>query len=569
MDNHNRITREILLYSLILLAALALRLLLLGRTPLVDQEASLAFQAWEASRGAGITLGSQVSYLAVSSGLFRLFGGGDFQARLWPALAGSLLVLVPFLLRGRMGRIPALVLAAGLAIDPGLVAVSRIAGSPMPALVFLALSLAVFDLKQLPWSGFLLFLALISGPAAWLGLVLVGLTALIGNWLGIIDLRPYFRERMELLKRAGSSPGLRWEDLFLPGLLILAIGSFFFTRLQGLSAWLGSLPEFLGSWLNLPGLRSPEVLIHLAVSSPLTLIFGGLGFYNSWREDDSLGKVCSIGFGLGLFLLLVYPGREPADLIWLALPLWTAGAREIVRHLRQAEGSWPVYVLAGMLAVLIGLNWLTLIGMVFQAGNQRAVLLQAGLLAASLALAVLAMMIIASEKGWAAARKGLVLGAGSMLLLYTLSAMVQGAYLRAGDPRSLWTDGAGYGQVDLLRDTISGISLAQTGQKDSLEGIVVNGSDTVRWYLRELKEFSYVSAVYSEILPPIIITSDDDQYLVSQQAYRGQDFVIRSWPGWPGLIPQDWISWIAFRDGPLVYQKVILWVRGDILAGDE
>ena len=569
MQSQKRYSNEVLTYSLILLLAFSLRFILLGKVHLLDKEASFAFQAWQIWTGDTLVLGNQVGYLSITEALFSIFGSGNFLARFWPALSGSLIVLVPFMIKDRFARLPALVLAIGLALDPALVAVSRIAGSPMPALVFLFLALATFQLGNLPWTVIFVFLGLFSGPAFWFGITILGLTILLSGILGIFNPGSYIKARLELLRSKNHSGKYEPLDFALPLLLIIALGSFFFTRMQGLSAWLGSVSEFLSSWLYLPDLRFNKLLIHLVASSPLILIFGGLGFYSAWKEADPLGKISSIWFGITLVLLLVYPGRQSTDLIWLTIPLWLGTARELIRIFNLADSTWPVYLLGALIGILIVMNWLTFTGMIFQVGNERAVMLQWGLIGASLALALLAMIIVASEWGWPSAKKGFSLGAASMLLVFTLSVMAQGAYVRSGDSRSLWSDGYGTGQMDLLLDTVGEISISQTGRWDSLQVGVIDASDNLRWTLRGLNNLEYYDSYQSEIFPPILITSEQDQYLIPLDSYRGQDFVSRTKPGWQGYLPPDWISWIAFRQGPIENEHIILWVRGDMLVGEN
>jgi hypothetical protein len=65
----------------------------------------------------------------------------------------------------------------------------------------------------------------------------------------------------------------------------------------------------------------------------------------------------------------------------------------------------------------------------------------------------------------------------------------------------------------------------------------------------------------------VLITAEQDQSWAGNELYRGQDFVIASHPGWTGVIPDDWISWIAFRFGPVQQEHIILWIRNDIYSG--
>jgi len=567
MNKETRITREILIYSLIFMAALLLRLMLLGKSSLIDSEASWAFQAWQIHLGEQIPIGSQVGYLAFTEILFSLFGGSDFLARFWPALIGSLIVWVPFLLRKRLGRIPALILAAGLAFDPALTSVSRIAASMIPALVFLLLAGAAFETGKLRWLAIFLGLGLFSGPAFWLGSLLLVLTVFVSSLLGLFDLRSYTRNRLAIFRNEKGQLAEIFEIFMVPLVLIFLVGSFFLRNFQGLSAWTGSVPEFLSSLTQFDGFLALRLLINLVVSNPLILVFGSSGFISAWRKDDQIGKISSIWFGLSLLVLLIIPGRQAVDLIWLVFPLWVAAARELIRVYQLAKDFWGVYAIAGLVGVLIVLNWLTFTGMVFQGGNSKAGLLQMGLIAASLALVILSMTIAASEWGWPVSLKGLGLGSGLLLMIYMLSALVQGSYLRQADPRSLWSDGSGAGQTRLLQESIYDASITYTGRGEAIQGVVLGSWDILRWELRGLEGLEYQESLDSEDLPPVIITSGIDYFLVDQEMYRGQDFVLETRPGWDGIIPADWISWIAFRSGPVEKEDIILWIRNDIYSG--
>jgi hypothetical protein len=168
---------------------------------------------------------------------------------------------------------------------------------------------------------------------------------------------------------------------------------------------------------------------------------------------------------------------------------------------------------------------------------------------------------------WRAPIKGLSLGASGMLILFMLSALVQGSYLRQADPRSLWSDGSGAGQTRLLKDSIYDASITYAGRGDAIQGVVIGSWDALRWELRNLDGVVFQESLDLEELPPIIITSAMDYYLVNQEVYRGQDFVLETYPGWDGILPPDWISWVAFRSGPIEKEDIILWIRNDIFSG--
>jgi hypothetical protein len=561
------ITNEILLYGLIFILGLAVRLVLLGDKPLTEAESSWAYQAWQIWKGVPVQMGSLVSYLSITEGLYSIFGSSNFSARLWPAITGSFLIWIPYLSRKHLGRIPALIMAGGLALDPTMVPISRIVGSPIPGLVFLLLTGLSFHKRFVPWSIFFLFLGLTSGPSFWLGVTGLGFSVLIAWRLGYFDLRDYLANRIQLQTDDLEKPLFRSGKDYLPIVLGICLVSFFFTQLTGLSAWASSLSEFFLAWKISSGVSALKLLAALIIYNPLSILFGGLGFISAWRNNYWKGKTLSIWAGISLLLLIIYPGRQTMDLIWVLIPLWASAAQECYRLYRISESRWYTNILAGLFVVLFILNWLTFTGMVFQISTQQSNLLYWGLIAASFALAIVAMSIIASEWGLPASKKGAFLGISVVLLIYSLSVMSQGAFLHAGDPRSFWTNGAGSGQMNILLDTISDLSVAETGRWDSIDGVVYQPNNSLLWILRDMKDFQYFDIFDSGNLAPVVITRDVENLTLPSDLYRGQDFVLMTWPGWNGVFPDDWISWIAFREGPVLKDHLILWVRSDIING--
>ena len=166
-----RPTLEHAIYALALVLGFSFRFLHLGRLPLSDFEADWALQALHLTQGLKPAIGPNPAYVHLTSILFFVFGATNFLSRLWPALSGTALVLAPGLLRGRIGRIPALVLAFGLALDPGLVAMSHLAGGPMLAISCLVFTGLMWINGHRSMAGFFAGLALLSGPSIWFGVL--------------------------------------------------------------------------------------------------------------------------------------------------------------------------------------------------------------------------------------------------------------------------------------------------------------------------------------------------------------------------------------------------------------
>ena len=86
------------------------------------------------------------AYLTLTSLLMPFLGVSDVTARLVPALFGLGLVMLPWLLRDRLGQIGALLAAALFAVSPLYAAISRTAGGDAIAL-FAILLVTVASLR--------------------------------------------------------------------------------------------------------------------------------------------------------------------------------------------------------------------------------------------------------------------------------------------------------------------------------------------------------------------------------------------------------------------------------------
>src|SRR5512141_2609718 len=178
------------LYFLAFILALSIRLIKLDSLPLTDMEAKWALQALGVAQGTHPALGSQPAYILLTSVLFYGLGAGTtFLARLIPALTGSALVLVPALFQHRLKPRPCVLLAFLLAVAPGLVALSRQAGSGILALTFVLLAWGLWENRRVTWAGFFAGLALLSGPFLWAGLLGLGLTWAISQGLELVEHR--------------------------------------------------------------------------------------------------------------------------------------------------------------------------------------------------------------------------------------------------------------------------------------------------------------------------------------------------------------------------------------------
>ena len=121
---------ELLGYVVLVAGALAVRLIGLDDRPFHHDESQDAYFSWLFfTQGEyeyqPILHGPLRFYL--TSAAYVLFGDSDFTARLAPALMGTLMVPLPYLLRAQLGRVAAFAAASALAFGPTYLYYSRFA----------------------------------------------------------------------------------------------------------------------------------------------------------------------------------------------------------------------------------------------------------------------------------------------------------------------------------------------------------------------------------------------------------------------------------------------------------
>ncbi len=560
-----RITNEHLLIFLAFGLALAVRLARLGGGPLSDFEASSAIQSWQLVEGQTYQIGSNPGYVSLTALIFYLLGNNNGLARLWPALAGSMVVLGPWGFRRWLGSGASLVLAFGLAFDAGMVAISRLAGGPMLAMGFLLLA-ALFVVARKPvWAGAFGGLALVSGPGIVTGLlgmfVAYGLGRLVG--LNVIaqttpelnadgERLVWSRNDSRTFALVGVSTGVLTSTLF-------------FLFPQGVGAWGNLFASYWTGWFQPSGIPFGRLIAAVVVYQPLALVFGGIAAVRGWRQGDYLLRWLSLWFLVALTIVVIYPGRQVYDAVWSLLPLWALAATEIWRFFKKPDFPLAAASQAGTVFILLTIFGLISLNII--PGEMSWLVLVA------LPLLIVAMTILVGMGwSWQASLQGLAWGTGLCLGLFSLASMVGASQNRPNSATELWQPLPGVGQVDLLVDSLKELALIQNGREDWIDILSSVESPALAWALRDFSGVQQVSMVGSQVLTTVIITptgrgsqEQGEQTGLSQEmAYRGQDFIWASYPGWQGAIPPDWWRWVTTRVAPTQAEKIILWARADL-----
>lgn len=560
--------RRIDLFQVLSILAFALafsvRLYQLGMAPLSDFESEPALQALHISRGDHSVLGHEPGYMLLSAALFYVFNDTNGFARFLPALAGSLLVLVPILLHSLLGRPAALITAFGLALDPGLVTASRLAGGPMVAAGFGLMAIALLYVNRPIWAGVFAGLAIISGPQAFSGALGLGLTAVIGYLL-------VRRGQLEPLREEGkqfeSKKGL-WNGIVAGGGVILVAATLFFQLPQGLGSVTGIVPAYLEGWLTRTGVPASRCLTALLIYEPLPLIFGVLGAVRSWRSRLAVSQWLSLWSAFAFVITLLYPGRQVMDLVWVLIPLWGLAGLEISRYFSVEEKDrLPAAIQASLILILMALGWINLAGLSQVGGDVQLYRLRLAVVGGTIALGAVTTILVALGWSSSAAKLGLVWGLIAGLGLYMIATMWWSAQLHPNGAQELWYPGSAIDQERLLLTTLGDLSEGKSGFRESIDVVVTTAAPSLQWALRDWPNARFATTTVAGELPSVIISTSDQPDPSLAVAYRGQDFAWWLYPSWQNSLASVWPTWLVFRKAPEEIGYIILWARSDLFPG--
>jgi hypothetical protein len=555
-----QITTETFFYGLAFSLALGLRLFNIGTAPLSDLEAVWALQAWDLSQG----VTSQPAYVALTRGIFFFLGSSNALARLWPALTGSALVLIPISFRSTLGRTAALILAFGLALDPGLIAISRLVGSPMMAISFTALALTMFYRQDPAWGGVFSALALLSGASIWIALsaaTIVGIPLKVWSLKNTRDLKstfPLLAIHQETLK-TGLKFGLG---------IFLVVGTLFFSYPAGLSAWAQDVAIFIQGWVNPTGISASSVVMGLVIYAPLAFIFSFVMGLEHEKFQRPLVQMLFLWVVAVVGLVLVYPGRQVADSAWALVPIWILAALGLARYWRRGWKEPVVWGQAVTQFIMLLLVWMILAGSFHLV--TEAEILRSALLLGLLAFGALTFIFIGLGWSWLTARRGLALGFGGALVVYGLAVVFSVLQVHPVNSSELWLPPRSTGQADLLLETLQDLSLSATGQTNNLIGVARVDSPALRWVLRNFSDIIFTPSLetFETSTPPVILALPSDSGKLLTTDYRGQDFVWQINSEKTSMSPTSWQRWLIFREAPSVVEKIVLWVREDLFLDD-
>jgi uncharacterized protein (TIGR03663 family) len=465
---------ELIAWVLLVALALALRLYQLGDRPFHHDESQDAYFSW-IFRTTGdyaynpLLHGPLRFYLTAA--MYVLFGDSDFTARLAPALMGTIMVALPYGLRGQIGRVGALATGLLLAFGPSYLYFSRFAREDIyVACITLAMIVVAFRFLERPRAhqpalfGALLALSFSTKETTFI-------TVFVGGtfFLGALALR---RSR-PLLVRPVMSVG--WVP------------------------WVWALAAFVGAF---------TLMFTTFLTNPHGLYDGVVTGLKYWLSQHGQHR----GGESWFFYVVVLVGEE-----WPALLLGAVGAAVTIKRPTLLR----VFLIWAFVLSLIVYSW---------AGEKFAWLILHPLLPLLLLAGVGIQAIWEARRSWAG-KLGLVAIAVSFFYAGVASYWVNAVH--RADPRELLVSTQSSEQVKRVAEQIvAANSRSKTPLRvtvDSDQGATF----PYAWYFRHLQSVQYPDLLKTGQLPPsdvVILTGASRDAIRGQlHGFAEREFPFRVW----------------------------------------
>lgn len=553
--NPSSIYRVSAIVTILLLAAI-IRLNNLSFLPLNDSEAANAIQASELLRQVENKTVDQPQpiYTLLTGVLFAVTDDTNFFARLIPALAGIIIVLLPLLHLKEMGHWQGLLLAFFLAIDPLSAALSRTASGDILAQLFTLLLGNAVMRRNAIWSGILAALLLLSGPFAWFSLTILLISGVILYFFpGTTSselIKPLFERSREIIARREG-----WLA-FLVTLVALGTG---FMMLSG--TWqsaAGGMIAFFDGFLFQPGVPLGTWLLYLLpfIALPVTLLVI-LVLFNFTRPTPFL-RIASVMAAVITALLIMYAGRQIPYAVWFTLPVYLAAAMNLPQDLYQENENRLSYLIGSLivfcLLVFIYLDASALLKLATPMNTVHLVALVGGLV-------LIAVVIVLVLWGWSV-RLGETIAAVSLLCVMLLWSISM-SFSLAGTRQNAVPEVA-YGNVIrdqfLLDQTLRQLSNSSARSETEMRMLVIGKiRPSLQWYLRDFVNVVNADTPAPNISTPVVITDMATNVNISNN-YRGQDFLWSSTPATPTRL-LDWARWFIKTELTTNTDGYLLWAN--------
>ena len=500
--------REAVPFAAITTIGLALRVVDLASKPMHHDESLLEGHGYAYDP---VYHGPVQIYLTALAHL--VLGAGETAARMAPALAGTVLVFLPFFLRRQLGTVATLTASTLLCVSPSFLYFSRFAREDV-YVAAVTLGLVVVFLRFLDRPDR-------RHPSLLLGLLAVSFATKETTYIFVV-LAGLFLAALVLAQR-------RAVGSFAETGLVRAVAS------VGAAAWAWGVSVFLLVY---------TLLFSTFLTNPDGVREGLWGSIDYWLSQQEVAR----GGQPWFYYLVLVPAYE-----WPIVLLGLLGAVVALRR-RTVAGVLLVWLFAGSLVVY---SW----------ASERMPWL---VLHPLLPLVLLAG--IGADALWRARRKAAARVAATLAAVAAVAATVAAvrvAYVEPTDPRELLVQVQSAEDVPGIRDEL--LRLEAAGASSMLVDSWGGTGWPWTWYLRDAPVGYYDMSRPGDVpSAPILLVADPNRETMAPRldGYVPRQFRLRVWwvPDWGGASPRDWLRWAVTRKAwsPTATMDEWLYVRPEL-----
>jgi hypothetical protein len=298
----------------------------------------------------------QGPFTAFATALSLAMFGGDGAVRLLSAVAGSALVIAPYLFRAHLGRTPALLAAYGLALSPLMVFASRAVGSGVVPLT-LAVMLMWLLSQRGGWSPSVRAYAAAIAASALIATGRDGISIALALAIAAVLSSDSLSECIQGSRRIARDPVWRRAGAVF-ALSTLAIGTGLGSHLAG-AQW--AVVDVWRQWLSsfsLDAPRGPVVLLLLLYELPIVLL-GVAQLVRTVALRDRTDTFLALWASSSMLIVMLQDAPNTSRLILPMLPLYLLAARLLAGSLgilaHRARGwGWNLAAIAVAPPMVVG-----------------------------------------------------------------------------------------------------------------------------------------------------------------------------------------------------------------------
>ncbi len=564
----NSFTIEHLIYVLILIMGIAFRFINLGNLPLSDVESSVSLHALSLISGEKSASVSDQAFLSnIQAVLFFLFGSSNFIARLFPAIAGVLLILIPLIFRNYVNPKMMVILSFWIALSPTFISLSRQVDSTILFLFSISVFIYFFIKQSVIPSAVFFVIGIISGKVFLMFLV-PSLISLMYVYLFLNKQNnSIYDQFIQLMK------SFQWKKFSLYSMGAYVLLSTFGFIFPGQFSGVGNgIYAYFSSFSQLSILTLSDLVRGLLFYEIAAILFGVIGTVYIIRKNQIAGLFITGIITFSIVQIVLMSEKTIVMNAIIVFSLMIAGSYFLNQFI-YIPGQIKMKIIIVTLIALVILFFISLAFMGMFANSyqgEQENILRIFFIIAGFALIIGAGLLAGWAISWEIAGKSFLLLSVSYLLIFTISASVNASGLRSPYQNEILSINPVPIEHDLLIQTLENYSEWNYGDKKSINIHILGDQPTsLYWALRDFDNISKGDVISLDQKIDAII-SNADQNLVQADSFRGQDILWTSKPAWSSMNANETTQWLLTRRAPqdmLIQKSVIIWIRNSLFPG--